>query len=210
MLCGGRRLVGQVRAALDGEGVDGDILGRKADERIDGMRKGLRRVAGKARDNIHVDFAEAGLPRLVKRTQHIGRGVFSADGGEHAVLHGLRIDADAADACAFQHAKLFGRDGVRSARLDRIFAKPRKLEAVRERSGEPCKLLRRERRRRAAADVDALDALASLAHERRGLANFAAQSFEIRLDKISGLRGRRRHERAVIAARRAERNADIE
>ena len=174
------------------------------------MRKGLGRVAGQACDDVHIDLAEAGLPRLVEGAQHIGRRVLSADRREHAVLHGLRIDADAADAGAFQHAQLFRRDGVRAAGLDRIFAQRRQVEAVRERSGQPFELLRGQRRRRTAADIDTLHALSGLPDERRRLAYLTAQRFEIRLDKRARLRGRRGNERAVVASRRAERDADIE
>ena len=150
------------------------------------------------------------ISRLVEGAQHIGRRVLSADRREHAVLHGLRIDADAADAGVFQHAQLFRRDGVRAAGLDRIFAQRRQVEAVRERSGQPFELLRGQRRRRTAADVNALHALSGLPDERRRLAYLTAQRFKIRLDKRARLRGRRGNERAVVASRRAERDADIE
>ena len=70
-------------------------------------------------------------------------------------------------------------------------AQRRQVEAVRERSGQPFELLRGQRRRRTAADVDALHALSGLPDERRRLAYLTAQRSEIRLDKRARLRSRR-------------------
>ena len=67
-----------------------------------------------------------------------------------------------------------------------------------------------QRGRCAAANVDALHLLARCADKRGCLLDLAAERVQIRLDEFTGLRRGCRYERAVIAPRRAERDADIQ
>ena len=136
--------------------------------------------------------------------------MFSADCGQHGVIHALRVDAHAANARAFEHAQLFRCDGIRTARFYSIFAQMRKIKVIFERRQQPCQLMLVQRGRCAAADVDALHLLARCADKRGCLLDLAAERVQIRLDEFTGLCRGCRYERAVIAPRRTERNTDVQ
>ena len=53
-----------------------------------------------------------------------------ADGIQNGIIESLRIYTDSAHAGGFQRIQLFRRNGIRSARLNRIFAQGGKIKIV--------------------------------------------------------------------------------
>ena len=190
--------------------MDGDVAWPEGQHLIHRGGEGLRRVAGQARDQIHVDIVEAGLLREAERLHGLRGGVPAADGTQNAVGHGLRIDGHARRAARADGLQLFKVERVGPAALHGEFQTAREVEAPADRVQQPRHLRRGERGRRAAAHVEAADVPAGAGQQRAGVFDLTEKTVEIRRQKFPEALDRFAHERAVRAARGAERNADID
>ena len=188
----------------------GDVLRREREHLLERGAKAVRRVAGKPRDQVHVHGEAAGLAHEAQRVENILRGVAAADGPEHAVVERLGIDADAVDPVRAQHVQLVGRDGVGPAGLDGELAQGAEVERRLELRAQRVELARRERGRRAAADVERHDAQPRFAHGLGGRGDLTGERLQKLRHERHALFHRLAHEAAIGAARRAKRDANIQ
>ena len=146
----------------------------------------------------------------LQRVVNVLRGVAAADRFEHAVVERLGVDADAVDPVRAQHVQLVGRDGVRPAGLDGELAQGAEIERRLELRAQRVELARRERGRRAAADVERHDAQTGALHGlcRRG--DLARERLQKLRHERHALFHRLAHKAAVGAARRAKRDAHVQ
>ena len=101
--------------------MDGDILRPHGQHALQTAAKALEAVPGQPGDQVHVHAVEAHLTGQGKGRLNIPRPVAAANGLEHLILQGLGVDGDASDLVAGEDRQLFPGDGVRAARLYRIF-----------------------------------------------------------------------------------------
>ena len=200
----------EVGPALARQRVHGHVFGREREHLLERGAEAVRRVAGQARDQVHVHGEAAGLAHEAQRVENILRGVAAADGLEHAVVERLGIDADAVDPVRAQHVQLVGRDGVGPSGLDGELAQGAEIERRLELRAQRVELARRERGRRAAADVERHDAQTGALHGlcRRG--DLARERLQKLRHERHALFHRLAHEAAVGAARRAKRDAHVQ
>ena len=196
----------QPGGALDGQRMHGQALGRKGPDLLQRAQKVVRRLARQGRDDVHVDVVKAQTARQGERLADIPRRVRAPDGAKRRVVHRLRIDADAAHARIPQRAQLVRIQRVGPSGLDR------QLPRARERARHPRKQARqlrgRERRRRAAADIDRPQVKPRLVHQRARRVDLVKERAQVRLDQVP-VADLARGKRAVRAARRAKRDAHV-
>ena len=134
--------------------------------------------------------------------------MLSSDQLQSAVSHGLRIDADPADAVFFQYSELFGRYAVRATRLYRKLLKRFQVKILTDHPDQSLRLRGLERRRCTAAYIQRIQDLPL--HERSGCLHLSLERIEILVDAGSpGCEGKG-SERAVQTSRGAKRYAHIE
>ena len=109
-----------------------------------------------------------------------------------------------------QHAQLFFVDRVGTARFDRELGETSKVEILLQFCEQAVHLVGGQRGRRAAAHVERLDVQPQLAHELPRRGDLVEKRLQIRLDERERLFHTLGDEAAIGAARRAERDADIE
>ena len=109
-----------------------------------------------------------------------------------------------------QHVQLVGRDGVGPAGLDGELAQGTEVECRVELRAQRVELARRERGRRAAADVERHDAQAGAVHGLGGRGDLARERLQKFRHERHALFHRLAHEAAVGAARRAKRDAHVQ
>ena len=204
-----RRTLGEkARALFERERVHRDILGPQRDHLAHRVGKALRRIAGETRDEIHV---EGELREFFHHRHRLLRsGVVPPDLLEHRVRHRLRVDAHAVHAVRDEHRELFLRHGVRPPGLDGELPAGGKIKARLRVRKQPVELRRRERRGRAAADVYRNDAPPGSLYRRGSRAHLLLERVEIIRDALQKLRRVHAHRAAIGAARRAERDADVQ
>ena len=188
----------------------GDIFGREREHLLERGAKAVRRVAGQAGDQVHVHGKAAGRAHEVQRVIDVLRRVATADRFEHAVVERLRVDADAVDPVRTQHVQLVGRDGVGPAGLDGELAQGAEVECRVELRAQRVELARRERGRRAAADVERHDAQTGAVHGLGGRRDLARERLQKFRHERHALFHRLAHKAAVGAARRAKRDAHVQ
>ena len=189
--------------------MDRDVARAKREHLPDGIGKAFLIVVGQTRDEVHVDIIESGADRLVEGLDGLPGRMAAADGREDLVGHGLGVDGDARGAAGFDHAQLFLVQRVGAAALDREFQTAGKIEARVDGLQQLRHLRARERRRRAAADVERADVETGIPQQLTGMRDLAQQRVQIRRQKLPEALDGLAHERAVRAARRAERDPDI-
>ena len=199
----------QARAALEGQGVQRDVVRAERRDLLHRVAHIFGRLARQAEDEVHVDVRDAGLAQCVEHRDDVFRRVLAADAVERLCLHRLRVDADARDGKALHRLDLCRRDAVRTARLHREFHDRGPIESIIYHIEHFGKGFVRQARRCAAADVDILHVEAVVVDGFLGREQvFLEDSHELR----NALPARQdvRRERAVEAARQAERDADVD
>ena len=188
----------------------GDVLGRECEHLLERGAKAVRRVTGKPRDQVHIHGEAAGLAHEAQRVVNILRGVAAADRVEHAVVERLGVDADAVDPVRAQHLQLVGGDRVGPAGLDGELPQCAQVERRSQLRAQRVELARRERGRRAAADVERHDAQPRPAHGLGGRGDLAGERLQKFRHERHALFHRLAHKAAIGAARRAKRDAHIQ
>ena len=197
-------------AALQREGVDGDVLGIEGENFVKALAEALGIVGGQACDKVHIDCARENLAGEAVAFRNGGTAVAAADGGKHAVGHGLGIDADAVGSALADSLQLFPGDGIGTACLHGKFAAGGKVKGLIYGVHQRGELLCGESGGRSAADIDGNYSYAQLADQAACLLNFLQQRLNVGGDKLEGLFHTVAYEGAVSAAGGAERYADIE
>ena len=77
------------------------------------MLKARDRIAGQARDEVHVDVLMARPPGIGIAVQDILRRVPAANARQHLVREGLGVDGNAGGTILFDDSQLFGQGNVR-------------------------------------------------------------------------------------------------
>ena len=147
----------QIGALFECQRVNGDVARLQREHLPHRLGKRCRRVAGKPRDEIHVDVVKARLACHPERLDGLGGSVAAADGTQNAVGHRLGVDGDARRAARADGAELRKVERVGPAALHGELQRPREVKMCADRVQKPRHLRRGERGRRAAADVQAAD-----------------------------------------------------
>lgn len=105
----------QQAAALDGQGVHRHALGSQAAQPGQGFLKHLQVLPRQPGDQIHIDMAEAHLPRQGVGLLGLAAGVAAADARKRFIVLGLGIDADARHPVVQQRLQLVPVNGIRAA-----------------------------------------------------------------------------------------------
>ena len=199
----------EARAALDGEGVERDVVGAERRDLFHRVAHIVGRLAWQAEDDIHVDVRNARYLQGVEHLFDLLRRMAAADAVERFLLHGLRVDADARDMEAFHRLDFRRRHAVGTSGLDGKFCDVLVPERIADALEHFVKIRIGQARRRAAADVDVLDAEAVFCNrllDGREVFGKNLHEFPQRLFARQDVRW----ERTVEATRQAERDADID
>ena len=109
-----------------------------------------------------------------------------------------------------QHVQLIGRDGVGPSGLDGELAQRAEIKRRGKLRQQRVELARRERGRRAAADVERHDAQTGAVHGLGGRGDLARERLQKFRHERHALFHRLAHKAAVGAARRAKRDAHVQ
>ena len=158
-------------------------------------------------DYIHVDVVKAQRPCQMITVNRLLRGVRAADHAERLVIHGLRVDADARHRMAAQHGKLLPVERIRPAGFHRQLGQ--RAKTALHMLKQAVKLRGRQAAGRAAANVADVDVQAHVPGHFAAQVDLVKQRAQVRLNQpaVADLTGGKR---AVRAARRAERDADVQ
>ena len=195
---------------LEGQGVDGDVLGVKGDGLTQAFFEALHRVTGQTRDEVHVDVIMACGPGLGAAVEDVLRRMLPADVRQHLVGEGLWVDGNAGRAVLLDDRQLFGVGAVGASGLHRILHESGKVEAVPHCSHELAQLRRREAGGGAAADVDAAQLQPGLVCLLPDGLDLTAEAVNIGLHQLAVPVEVAADEAAVAAPGGAERDADVE
>ena len=208
---GQRRALGEdARALFQAEGMYRDVLRRQGEHLFERGAEALGIVPRQARDQVHVHREAADRAHLFQRGEDIRGRVPPADGLEHRVGHGLRVDAHAVHPVRAQDAQLLLRDRVGPSGLHRELAQRGELEAFLQLFTDALELPRGERRGRAAAEIQRHRPQAERPALLPRRLDLLFQRVEEGRDELHALFHRLADEAAVGAARRAEGHAEIE
>ena len=133
----------------------------------------------------------------------------ASDAFEHGIIHGLRVNGNAVYAVLFEHSQLFTRNGIRTTGLYGKFLQCVQIERLMHGAQQAIHLFRRQRSRRAAANINRDDAQARLFENLTRVHNFSAQGIQICFHQLAGLFNGMTDKRTIAASGRAKRNADI-
>ena len=120
----------KVRALFQCKGVDGNIGRVQGRYRVQRTAEAFHTVGGQTGDEIHVDGLEAGVFGLLVGSQNILSIVGPPAGRQHAVLHGLGIDAHAVGTAPEDDAQLFRVQSIGPSTLYGELDAPAQVKAV--------------------------------------------------------------------------------
>ena len=197
------------RALFERQRVHRDVRGVHGENLLHRVRERRQRIARQPRDDVHVDVGKARRARHLVRVDGLPRRVAATDRVQHGVGHRLRIDGDARRAAIFNDRKLFCVQRIGASALHGKFHAAREVEIVLNGLQQPRHLGAGERGRRAAAHVERADVPAGLRELFAGIFDLAEEHVQIRREQVAEFFDRLAHERAVRAARGAERDTNI-
>ena len=212
LLVGGKSfpLFVEVRALLDGQGVDGDIGRVQGDGGVQGVLEALKIIGGQSGDEIHVDGGKARIHGLPVGAHHIGGGMGTAAGFQHGIHHGLGVDAHAVGAVCGDHMEFFLIQGVGPSALHGELDTAGKVEGLPDAVKQRFHLPGRQRGGGAASDIDGTQGFAGCCHELAGDPQLPVQRLQIGLHQVGVFADGLADEGAVGAAGGAEGNAHIQ
>ena len=174
----------------------------------------LQRVAylvcslpGKTDDQVHIDIVKSHSAREPELLDCLFYRVFPADQIQRLLIHGLRIDGNAAHRIFLKHAELILRDRIRTSCLHGKFCQVMQIKLPVENRQQLIKTLRRDRGRRAAADIDRVQG--KISHLVSNKCQLPVHGMKIRLLHFPAEIQPVRAERTIQTDGRTERNAHI-
>ena len=133
----------------------------------------------------------------------------ASDAFEHGIIHGLRVDGNAIYAVLFEHGEFFACNRIRPSRLYGKFFQRVQIQRLMHGVQQAIHLLRRQRSRRAAANINRDDAQSRLLENLTRVDNLSAQGIQICFHQLASLFNGMTDERTIAASGRAKRNANI-
>ena len=194
------------RTLLDLQPVDRQMLGIKITHKVQRAPKALARLLRNAVHQVEVDVLKSGAPRVVIGAREVGGGMDPPECAQLRVVGALQPEGNAVEPAFAQRAQRAAiyRAGVcLGSDLRALFKRKRIAHAVEQRA----KLLCREQRGCAAAEIDGIDRIIRRCGGK--ILHMQQQRVQIALDLLRGRR-RMRTEITVAALAFAKRDVDID